>query len=155
MRARQEGALGRSKKARKVSPVADPPPAPVGRRSRAGLIALGLALALGAAFAAWRLTPAPVRREAGLDVLLVTIDTLRADALGCYGNATVETPWIDRLAREGVRFERAHAQNVVTLPSHTNILTGRYPPEHGLRDNPGVRLPERPETPATILPRPG
>jgi arylsulfatase A-like enzyme/Flp pilus assembly protein TadD len=115
-------------------------------------------LALGVAtVAAWRRhpAPAPVRREPGLDVLVVTIDTLRADALGCYGNATVETPWIDRLAREGVRFEEAQAQNVVTLPSHANILSGRYPLDHGVRDNSGFRFPAGAETLATLLKRAG
>src|SRR5262245_30217342 len=56
-----------------------------------------------------------LRRDPGLSVLLITIDTLRADALGAYGQTGAATPWIDRLAREGVRFERAHAHNVVTL----------------------------------------
>src|SRR5438477_837436 len=92
-----------------------------------------------------------VRRERGLDVLLVTIDTLRADALGCYGNTGVETPWIDRLAGEGARFEQAHAQNVVTLPSHANILSGQYPLRHGVRDNSGFRFPAETATLATML----
>src|SRR5262245_62531181 len=92
-----------------------------------------------------------VRREAGLDVLLITIDTLRADALGAYGNARAQTPWIDRLAAGGVRFERAHAHNVVTLPSHANILSGRYPYEHGVRDNAGFRFPADVDTLATRL----
>ncbi|PYQ49939.1 MAG: hypothetical protein DMF78_16965 [Acidobacteria bacterium] len=99
--------------------------------------------------------PLHVRRAADLDVLLITIDTLRADALGCYGNAEVETPWIDRLARGGVRFAQAHAQNVVTLPSHANILSGRYPLDHGVRDNSGFRFPAGTETLATILKRDG
>ncbi|HXB57772.1 MAG TPA: sulfatase-like hydrolase/transferase [Vicinamibacteria bacterium] len=86
-----------------------------------------------------------------MSVLLITIDTLRADALRCYGHATAETPWIDRLASGGVRFERAHAQNVVTLPSHANILSGRYPVVHGVRDNSGFRFPAGLETLATIL----
>jgi arylsulfatase A-like enzyme/tetratricopeptide (TPR) repeat protein len=92
-----------------------------------------------------------VKREAGLSVLLITIDTLRADALGCYGNARVETPWIDRLAQGGVRFEHAHAHNVLTLPSHCNILSGRYPQDHGVRDNSGFRFPAGTETLATLL----
>ncbi len=95
--------------------------------------------------------PRQVRHEAGLDVLLVTVDTLRADALGAYGNARARTPWIDRLAAEGVRFERAHAHNVVTLPSHANILSGRYPFQHGVRDNAGFRFPEEAPTLATRL----
>jgi len=95
--------------------------------------------------------PREVRREAGLDVLLVTIDTLRADALGAYGNARARTPWIDRLAAQGVRFEQAHAHNVVTLPSHANILSGRYPFQHGVRDNAGFRFPNELPTLATRL----
>jgi arylsulfatase A-like enzyme/Tfp pilus assembly protein PilF len=92
-----------------------------------------------------------VRREKGLNVLLITIDTLRQDALGAYGNTRADTPLIDRLAREGVRFDEAHAQNVVTLPSHSNILSGRYPLQHGVHDNSGFRFPDDTPTLATIL----
>jgi arylsulfatase A-like enzyme/Flp pilus assembly protein TadD len=92
-----------------------------------------------------------VVREPGLDVLLITIDTLRADALGSYGNQRAETPWMDRLAREGVRFDDAHAHNVTTLPSHANILSGLYPQEHGVRDNSGFRFPKDVTTLASIL----
>ncbi len=97
----------------------------------------------------------PVRRDPGLSVLLITIDTLRADAVGAYGNQTAATPWMDRLAREGVRFEQAHAHNVVTLPSHANILSGRYPIDHGIRDNSAFRFPAAKETLATILGKAG
>ncbi|MFI5329259.1 MAG: sulfatase-like hydrolase/transferase, partial [Candidatus Rokuibacteriota bacterium] len=76
---------------------------------------------------------ARVKREAGLNVLLITIDTLRADAVGAYGRPAAETPLMDRLAAGGVRFTEARAQNVVTLPSHANILSGRYPLRHGVR----------------------
>jgi arylsulfatase A-like enzyme/Flp pilus assembly protein TadD len=62
---------------------------------------------------------------------------------------------MDRLASEGVRFERARAQNVVTLPSHANILSGRYPFDHGIHDNAGFRLPAGMETMATLLGRAG
>src|SRR5438093_13747451 len=86
----------------------------------------------------------------GQNVLLITIDTLRGDALGCYGGPAA-TPVLDRLAREGVRFDFAHAHAVVTLPSHASILTGRYPFEHGLRDNSGYRLPAGFRTAATVL----
>ena len=84
------------------------------------------------------------------NVLLITIDTLRADALGSYGGHAA-TPALDRLAAEGVRFEFAHAQAVVTLTSHASILTGRYPFQHGLRDNSGYRLPPTAATLATRL----
>ena len=60
-------------------------------------------------------------------------------------------PWIDRLAAGGIRFATARAHNVVTLPSHANILTGRLPPDHGVRDNAGFRLAATDQTLATLL----
>ncbi len=96
-----------------------------------------------------------IRREPGLNVLLITVDTLRADALGSYGNTRAVTPWMDRLAAEGVRFENARAHNVVTLPTHASILTGLYPQEHGVRDNSGFRLRKGLPTLATILRKEG
>jgi arylsulfatase A-like enzyme/Tfp pilus assembly protein PilF len=121
------------------------------RRSRC-LAGAALVLAAVAGASSWRLSgPAPVRREAGLRVLLITIDTLRADAIGAYGHTRARTPWIDRLASTGVRFAEARAHNVVTLPSHANILSGRYPFEHGVRDNAGFRFPATVETLATRL----
>lgn len=84
------------------------------------------------------------------NVLLVTIDTLRADALGSYGGRAA-TPHLDRLAAEGARFTFAHAHAVVTLPSHTSILTGRLPYEHGIRDNSGYRVAPGTSTLATQL----
>jgi arylsulfatase A-like enzyme/Tfp pilus assembly protein PilF len=114
----------------------------------------GLAVAAAVGVAARVLPPPPratAARERGLDVLLVTIDTLRADALGCYGNPSAPTPWIDRLAAAGVRFSQAQAHNVVTLPSHANILSGRLPVTHGVRDNAGFRMPADVETLATLL----
>ncbi len=69
------------------------------------------------------------------NILLITIDTLRADHLGCYGNASIHTPTIDSLATGGIMFQRAISQVPLTLPSHTSILTSTYPPIHGVRDN--------------------
>ena len=91
------------------------------------------------------------KREALHDVVLITIDTLRADATGFSGNRRVETPNLDRVAKEGLVFESAHASNVVTLASHTNILTGLYPYQHGVRENAGFRLDPRFPTMATLL----
>jgi arylsulfatase A-like enzyme/Flp pilus assembly protein TadD len=85
------------------------------------------------------------------DVLLVTIDTLRADALGFAGNRGVQTPVLDRLAAQGMVFRNAHAHNVVTLPSHANVLTGLLPYQHGIRDNTGFRLDPSSPTLATLL----
>jgi len=93
----------------------------------------------------------PVRWPDRPDVVLVTIDTLRADAVGYAGNTRVQTPALDRLAAEGEVFTEAHAQNVVTLPSHVNILTGLYPYQHGVRDNSGFRVPPGTPTIATLL----
>jgi arylsulfatase A-like enzyme/Flp pilus assembly protein TadD len=83
-----------------------------------------------------------IPRSYELDVLLITIDTLRADYLSCYDDTKINTPHIDRLADKGLLFKRAFAHNVITLPSHINILTGTYPFYHGVRDNAGFRLSE-------------
>jgi choline-sulfatase len=85
------------------------------------------------------------------NILLITVDTLRADHLGCYGYSAARTPNIDRLATEGVRVERAIAPTPLTLPSHTSILTGLEPPAHGVRDNGTYRVPEAAETLAEHL----
>lgn len=69
------------------------------------------------------------------NVLLVTFDTTRADAIGCYGARGARTPTIDALAAEGVRFRHAYSPIPITLPSHASIMTGQYPPAHGVRDN--------------------
>ena len=68
-------------------------------------------------------------------ILHVSIDTLRPERLGCYGNGSARTPTIDRLAAEGVLFEHAVAQSNTTGPSHTTQLTGLYPAEHGALSN--------------------
>jgi hypothetical protein len=85
---------------------------------------------------------------------LITIDTLRADALSVYGGRA-QTPALDRLASEGVRFDFAHAHSVLTLPSHTSILTGQYPYEHGIRENSGYRVGGNTRTVATLLKQAG
>jgi arylsulfatase A-like enzyme/Tfp pilus assembly protein PilF len=84
------------------------------------------------------------------NILFVTIDTLRADALGAYGGRA-STPNLDALAARGARFDFAHAHAVVTLVSHATMLTGRYPYEHGIRDNTGYRLDPAQPTAATLL----
>ena len=69
------------------------------------------------------------------NVLLITVDTLRADRVGCYGFHLARTPNIDQLAAEGVLFEDAVSAAPITMPSHATIMTGLYPPAHGVRDN--------------------
>ena len=85
------------------------------------------------------------------DILLITIDTLRADRLGTYGDTLAKTPNLDRLAAEGWLYTESHAITPLTLPSHTSILTGLLPREHGVRDNAGFSLDERHQTIAESL----
>ena len=86
-----------------------------------------------------------------LNLVLITLDTTRADRMGAYGNTSVETPSFDRLAREGVLFEQAVSAAPLTLPAHATMFTGKFPPEHGIRDNGGFFLGEEQETLAEIL----
>lgn len=111
---------------------------------------IGLGIVAAAAWWALRGGEYEVDATGDQNVLLITIDTLRADALGSYGGAAA-TPNLDALAAQGARFSFAHAHAVVTLPSHTSILTGRLPYEHGIRDNSGYRVAEGTATLATRL----
>jgi hypothetical protein len=81
------------------------------------------------------------RDERPPSVLLVTLDTTRADRLGCYGYAAGLTPHLDGLAASGVRFDAAYSPSPMTLPAHTTLLTGLEPPSHGVRLNGRHRLP--------------
>ena len=78
------------------------------------------------------LSPAPAEQPS---ILLITLDTTRADRLGPYGYAAADTPTWDRLAAEGMVFERAYSSAPITIPAHSTILTGRFTPSHGVRDN--------------------
>lgn len=86
------------------------------------------------------------------NVLLFTLDTTRADALSCYGNLEIQTPALDRLAREGVLFEHAYTPYPMTMPAHSTIMTGTQPPTHGVLDNSAsYRLPPSALTLAEVL----
>lgn len=89
------------------------------------------------------------------NLLLVTLDTVRADHLGCYGNREAVTPWLDRLAAEGVRFDSVSAPVPLTLPSHASILSGLLPPHHGLRNNGLGAYPADKSTLASVLAKEG
>jgi arylsulfatase A-like enzyme len=91
------------------------------------------------------------RARGGLNVLVVVIDTLRADRLGCYGYQKARTPVTDSLAESGVLFSRAYCNQPITLPSHATIFTGTHPAYHGVNDNGLFRLPEQAVTLAEIL----
>jgi choline-sulfatase len=85
------------------------------------------------------------------NLVLITLDTVRADHLGCYGDRQAVTPWLDRLAGEGLRFANASSAVPLTLPSHTTLLSGLLPPHHGLRDNGAGALRPGTATLATVL----
>ncbi|HUE87949.1 MAG TPA: sulfatase-like hydrolase/transferase [Vicinamibacterales bacterium] len=108
-------------------------------RARAMVV---LAIAIAAAAAAWLVLPRDsAAPSANGPIVLISIDTLRADRLPAYGYQGVRTPAIDRLAADGIVFERAYAHSPLTLPSHASMLTGKLPFEHGVRDNIGFALP--------------
>lgn len=115
---------------------------------RAGLIVVAALVAIGASVWVWQASrEGPVRSNlAGGNILLVTIDTLRADKLGAYGSKSGLTPVIDALATSGVRFTHVWSHAPVTLPSHASILTGLLPPNHGVRNNGSYRLGSGPST---------
>jgi len=108
-------------------------------------------LALGA----WALWPTATRAaettSPKANLLLVTIDTLRADRVSAYGYTAAQTSAMDRLAAEGVLVEDATVQAPQTRPSHVSLLTGLYPHEHGVRDNRSAPLTPEVPTLATIL----
>jgi len=95
--------------------------------------------------------PREVPTKSRLNILLLTIDTLRPDRLGCYGGRSPRTPNIDGLAEKGVLFTRAFAHSPMTLPSHTDILLGSTPPFHGVHDNNHFAVREELTTLAEVL----
>ena len=99
--------------------------------------------------------PAAAGAKPTWNVVLITIDTLRADHLGCYGDKQIKTPNIDQLAAEGTRFERAFAAVPVTLPSHTTMLTGTYPMLSGMHDFSANKLSPSQPTMASVLKQAG
>lgn len=133
------------------------------RRWLLGILAVVL-LAAAAGLGAWLLWPRAQRAAGGLELgrlpggvardqlnlLVVTLDTTRADRIGAYGGR-VRTPAFDRLAKEGVLFEQTASVAPLTLPAHTSIFTGRFPPEHGVRDNGGFFVSPKEVTLARVL----
>jgi arylsulfatase A-like enzyme/Tfp pilus assembly protein PilF len=135
----------------------------VGKKSRAlALIAaVLLVVAAGGAYRLWpRSTissgvdfgslPRGVSRAA-LNLVVVTLDTTRADRIGAYGRPNAGTPNLDALAQGGVLFDHASTAAPITLPAHSSIFTGRFPPQHGVRDNGGYFLSDNEQTLAETL----
>lgn len=107
-------------------------------------VLLGLALLLHTWFS-------PTGPQAPRNIILVTLDTTRPDALGMYGKQAAHTPWLNRYALQGHVFDAAYSHAPITLPSHSSMLTGLTPPQHGVRNNISYRLPAERETLAEIL----
>ncbi len=125
--------------------------APAPREAHAARpVALGL---LALLLAAAEVACAP--RASRPSVLVVTLDTVRADRIGCYGYGPARTPHLDALAAAGVRFTRAYTPAPLTLPAHASLLTGRYPPRHGVLHNGLYRLPDNVPTLAERFRRAG
>jgi arylsulfatase A-like enzyme/Tfp pilus assembly protein PilF len=133
------------------------------RRAAIAFLAI-LILGAVAARAIWRRYPTdavtatgvdlgrPDARTAGpLNLVVVTLDTTRADHMGAYGNREIDTPTFDGIAREGVLFQQAVSAAPLTLPVHSSMFTGKFPPEHGVRDNGGFFLGPEQLTLAEVL----
>jgi choline-sulfatase len=118
-----------------------------------GFSAVLAAIAVAALGACRAAPPAagPRANTAGRPIILITVDTLRADRLGAYGSSRALTPVLDRFARNAVRFTAAVTQVPLTLPAHATILTGLHPAKHGVRTNDGFRLDARVPTLAEAL----
>ena len=99
---------------------------------------------------AWLTLTATAQRRPS-DLILITLDTVRADRLGAYGYRSASTPNLDRLAGEGVRFDDATVHAPLTAPSHASLLTGMYPHRVGVRDNGAAPLPDGVTTIAEVL----
>jgi choline-sulfatase len=137
----------RSRSASRVP--ASPPPSRTGIAGRwalalgivaALLVAAGLAVFIGGSRDG-AARPGPLASPQPPDILLITLDTTRADRLGSYGYSGAATANLDRLARDGVRFDRALSPVPLTLPAHASVLTGRDPFRHGVRNNGHFVLP--------------
>src|SRR5713226_1917977 len=118
---------------------------PVRRSRRAAIILIVVLVGAATAMVAvhgWLSTDSRATAE---PIVLISIDTLRADHVGAYGYRKVPTPNIDTLAADGVLFERAYSHVPLTLPAHTSIFSGRLPFETSVRDNIGftVKAEER------------
>jgi arylsulfatase A-like enzyme/predicted negative regulator of RcsB-dependent stress response len=124
-------------------------------RSGAPLLAALAALACGGCGAGGPGGDVPASSGAGsargFNLLVVTFDTVRADAIGCYGDPQAATPVVDGLAARGVRFAHAVAPAPTTLPSHATLMTGLDPPSHGVRNNGTFTLADERVTLAEML----
>ncbi len=123
------------------------------RRLPTILVGLLLVCAAAAAVAVWwpRAGGRTDAAKPAWDVLLITLDTTRADRIGCYGYGRAVTPTLDRLSREGVRYERCYSPAPLTMPSHASLLTGLTPARHRVHANGSSALSEAATTLAEVF----
>jgi len=121
------------------------------RKFLPAVLALAVVLVGAGLYIVLKPAAVPIVRDDKLNVLLITLDTTRADRLGAYGYAKAKTPNLDSIARNGVRFANAYAQVPLTLPSHSSLMTGTYPLIHGVHNNGSYVLPPGAATLAKIL----
>jgi len=117
--------------------ISDQPSAMSPSRLARAVVALGLFVLTCCARSAPQADLRPIPNQ---NVLLITIDTLRQDRVGAYGNRSGLTPHIDRLAAAGVRYAHAFSPAPLTLPAHASILTGLLPRQHGVHNNTRAQL---------------
>ena len=141
----------------------NPNPSPHRASKKPFVAVIVIVVAIGAALGAWFISGRESRSNAdlvkvvqagaakGYNLLLVTLDTVRSDHLGSYGYAPAATPTIDLLAARGVQFDFAITPTPLTMPSHSTMMTGFYPPRHGVRGNGHFQLAQRHETLAEEL----
>ena len=123
------------------------------KRAPVTLVALAVILLLIGAviWRLWSVADGRAGADAEVNVLLITLDTTRADHLGCYGHPQAVTPNIDQLAREGMLFRQCFTSTPTTLPSHASIMTGALLFVHGARTNVQHELPDANVTLAELL----
>jgi len=126
---------------------------PKGNAKKGILVPLILVLATFSAivFVSLQKKQPTVGKTENFSLLVITLDTTRADHIGAYGYKKAQTPTLDRLAREGVMFENCYSPVPLTLPAHSSLFTGRFPVAHGARGNGMYRLPEKETTLAELL----
>src|SRR5262245_8980462 len=121
----------------------------IASRAAVALAALGAAGAAAGGIALSQ--PTAPQRDAPANVVVITLDTTRADRLSPYGFQDVAMPALDRIAREGIVFDQATSVVPLTLPAHTSLFTGLFPPAHGVRDNASPALADSETTLAEVL----
>ena len=105
--------------------------------------ALPVLILLVVAILVWQLffRPGPIQTNLdGYNLVFITLDTTRADRIGCYGYEKAETPNLDRMAADGILFENCYSPVPLTLPAHSTMFTGTYPQYHGVKGNGGYEL---------------